>query len=153
MYVPLNEQDYAVYEDLRYRLGHWLRNEFDRPTAVAAFAAFGVPLAVIFDSWTGDLGTERPRVYVALLVIWIVAVLLVYARWFEHRQAVSERRRGYRFYVFEDERDMEIAGAKEALLSTTSTDRERQEALGLLLARGACSIPGRPAPQRADHLM
>jgi hypothetical protein len=147
MYTPLTERDYAVHRDPRYRVGHWLRSWYDQLTAIAACVAFGLPVAVVVDGLRDDLGGEMPRAYATGVVMWVISVALLYSRWFEHRQAVSERRRGYRFYVLDNERDIEIAEAKQALLSMTATDHERQEALDLLLNRGACSLPGQPAPQ------
>jgi hypothetical protein len=147
MYVPLTQQDYAIHQVWRYRVGHWLRNNNDRFTVLAAFGAVAVPVAVLFSLLTN--GSEKPGVWITLLVIWLIETPLVYARWFEHRQEASERRRGYRFYVPETEYDIELAQAKGTLLSMASTVQERDQALDLLLSRGACSLPGQPAPPRA----
>lgn len=146
IYLPLTEQDYAIQEDVRYRVGHWLAEDYDTFTVLAAFAAVVLPPALAYDWLTGGSGGS-PLAVTTGVVIWLIGTSLAYARWFAHRQAASERRRGYRFYVPHIEYDTEVAQAKETLLSMTSSEREREQALELLLSRGACSLPGQPAPQ------
>jgi hypothetical protein len=98
-----------------------------------------------------DEDNQKPGLVISSVVMWVIGAVLVYARWFEHRQGASEQRRGYRFYVRDNEYDLEVAHAKESLLSTESTEDERQQALDLLLSRGACSPPGQPAPSPSPY--
>jgi hypothetical protein len=136
-YVPLTPRDEAVRGDRRYRIGAWL-NTWGSPILALAFCVvLALPIALLVDWRANDLGSERPRAYLAGTLLWLLALAATYVRWFAWRQERSERQRGYRFYVDPQERDAEIAAAKGILLSSNSTSEERDRAVELLVSRGA----------------
>ena len=89
--------------------------------------------------WRDGGSDELAPLQVALvLVLWVLSVLGIYSWWFYKKQDLSERRRAYRFRNVVPEDDMEIADAKRALLAKASSFDEREQAVQVLLGRGAC---------------
>ena len=76
-----------------------------------------------------------------IFVAWgIAGVLGLYCWWFFERQEWSELRRAYRFRTVEPQDDEEVAAAKRFLLNKESSSSEREQAVHVLLSRGACSL-------------
>jgi hypothetical protein len=141
-YAPLSERDEQVRRDFRYRTGRWFfgrRGQYQMGTVLVC-AAVALPLGIVLTALEGG---EMPRgkellAFVAMLA---AGLFVVYTWWFYSRQDRSELRRSYWFSSIRPSDDLEVAAAKETLLSRDSSHGECERALELLVSRGACRAP------------
>jgi hypothetical protein len=138
LYLAITESDERVRRDPRYRVGAVLNKRYGSGATVAFFGVIGA--AAIPLGWLAGETVGLNAAGKILVALWGVAgVLGLYCWWFFVRQEWSERGRAYRLRRVEPEDDVEIADAKRSLLTRGSSAAEREQALVLLLSRGACS--------------
>jgi hypothetical protein len=136
LYHELTDDDERIRRDVRYRTGRRLGGT---AIAVVLFVAIGFPVAFVLDWRDGGSDTLSLLPAALLVLFWVLSLFGVYAWWFYRRQDWSELRRAYRFRRVEPEDDAEIAGAKGVLLDSASSPSQREQAIQILLSRGACT--------------